>query len=169
MNHSHRDERTKVHNPFTIALTKEQILIIPRIETTKDEQFKDKENIQSKKRKMATIRRLSDDDVRAVFEALHNNTKEQLPPHLHFSIVPVGPDGLKLSPPSYEFEGKSIVSYSLKRLAVCCGYLGIDWYLTSSFDFEFLIYRRSICPTQASGQKEEYPCERTTQGSFELG
>jgi hypothetical protein len=53
---------------------------------------------------MATIRRLSDCDVRAIFEALHEN--KPVPPHLQFGIVPVGPTGLKLSPPSFEFEGK---------------------------------------------------------------
>lgn len=51
---------------------------------------------------MGTIKRLSDDDVRAIFESLHGN---HMPPiHLDFKIVPVGPDGLRLSPPSYEFE-----------------------------------------------------------------
>jgi hypothetical protein len=53
---------------------------------------------------MASIRRLSDDDVRAVFECLHHNTTP--PSHLPFQIVPVGADGLKLSPPSFQFEGK---------------------------------------------------------------
>jgi hypothetical protein len=54
---------------------------------------------------MTTIRRLSDSDVRAIFEAVHTN--HQPPPHLHFQIVPIGPDGLKLSPPSHEFPGSS--------------------------------------------------------------
>jgi hypothetical protein len=53
---------------------------------------------------MASLRRLSDCDVRSIFESVHNNT---LPPsHLRFQIVPVGVDGLKLSPPSLEFEGE---------------------------------------------------------------
>ncbi|KAL3944098.1 MAG: hypothetical protein SGBAC_001829 [Bacillariaceae sp.] len=51
---------------------------------------------------MSSIRRLSDDDVRAIFESLHGD--HQPPPHLHFKIVPVGPTALRLSPPSYEFE-----------------------------------------------------------------
>ena len=53
--------------------------------------------------KMATIRRLSDNDVRAIFESVHHNRHP--PPHLQFQVVPVGPEGLRLSPPSYEFEG----------------------------------------------------------------
>lgn len=55
------------------------------------------------KHTMATVRRLSDDDVRAVFESIHEN--RQPPDHLQFQIVPVGPDGLKLSPPPFEFAG----------------------------------------------------------------
>eukprot|EP00980_Cylindrotheca_fusiformis_P008912 scaffold1900_cov123-Cylindrotheca_fusiformis.AAC.38 len=51
---------------------------------------------------MSAIRRLSDDDVRAIFECLHGNQRP--PPGLTFQIVPVGPDGLKLSPPSHEFQ-----------------------------------------------------------------
>ena len=50
-----------------------------------------------------TIRRLSDDDVRAIFECLHHQVP--LPTRLSFLIVPVGSNGLKLSPPSYEFQG----------------------------------------------------------------
>jgi hypothetical protein len=50
------------------------------------------------------MRRLSDADVRAIFESLHGNG--QPPSHLKFQIVPVGANGLKLSPPSYEFEGE---------------------------------------------------------------
>ena len=50
------------------------------------------------------MRRLSDEDVRAIFESLHGSHLP--PPHLKFHIVPVGADGLKLSPPSYEFEGE---------------------------------------------------------------
>jgi len=52
---------------------------------------------------MTTMRRLSDGDVRAIFESLHGNHLP--PPHLKFRIVPVGADGLKLSPPSFEFKG----------------------------------------------------------------
>ena len=59
----------------------------------------------TKRNKMATMRRLSDPDVRSIFECLHNNKAP--PPKLKFRIVAVGPTGLKLSPPSFEFEGKS--------------------------------------------------------------
>ncbi|KAL7581445.1 hypothetical protein ACA910_022024 [Epithemia clementina (nom. ined.)] len=54
---------------------------------------------------LAVIRRLSDDDVRSIFECLHGHGP--LPPpskNLNFSIVPVGSDGQKLSPPQFEFQ-----------------------------------------------------------------
>jgi hypothetical protein len=51
----------------------------------------------------SVIRRLSDTNVRAIFECLHNGTPP--PPELPFVIVPVGPTGEKLSPPPFEFEG----------------------------------------------------------------
>eukprot|EP00934_Nitzschia_sp_Nitz4_P002384 Nitzschia sp. Nitz4//scaffold197_size40390//12126//13655//NITZ4_007513-RA/size40390-snap-gene-0.47-mRNA-1//-1//CDS//3329540472//2379//frame0 len=51
---------------------------------------------------MASMRRLSDNDVRSIFESLHGNHPP--PPQLKFQIVPVGPHGQKLSPPSFEFE-----------------------------------------------------------------
>jgi hypothetical protein len=53
---------------------------------------------------MATTRRLSDDDVKAVFDCVHNNKPP--PKRLYFQIVNVGSNGLKLSPPSLEFEGR---------------------------------------------------------------
>ena len=62
---------------------------------------------------MTTMRRLSDEDVRAIFESLHENKSP--PPHLSFQIVPVGPSGLKLSPPSFEFEGTYHTVYKSKR------------------------------------------------------
>ena len=52
---------------------------------------------------VATIRRLLDTDVRSIFECLHHNKPP--PANLQFTIVPVGPNGQKLSPPSYEFTG----------------------------------------------------------------
>jgi len=51
----------------------------------------------------ATNRRLADTDVRAIFESLHHHKPP--PPNLPFAIVRVGLTGLKLSPPSHEFEG----------------------------------------------------------------
>ena len=65
---------------------------------------KEKGELKHTHTQMATMRRLSDVDVRAIFESLHGN--EQPPPHLKFQIVPVGANGLRLSPPSYAFEGK---------------------------------------------------------------
>jgi hypothetical protein len=56
--------------------------------------------------KAPTFRRLLDEDVRAIFECLHQ--KAPLPVHLKFKIVPVGPTGLKLSPPAFEFAGTSM-------------------------------------------------------------
>ena len=53
----------------------------------------------------AGFRRLTDSDVRAIFEALHHG--KEAPSNLPFQIVRVGPNGLKLSPPSFEFEGMS--------------------------------------------------------------
>ena len=55
-----------------------------------------------------TMRRIPDEDVRAIFESLHGT--KQPPSHLKFQIVPVDSTGLKLSPPPYEFEGKLISS-----------------------------------------------------------
>ena len=51
-------------------------------------------------------RRLSDTDVRSIFECLHGQGPLP-PPHknLKFCIVPVGPEGQKLSPPPLEFKG----------------------------------------------------------------
>jgi len=51
---------------------------------------------------MNTIRKLESEDVRAIFESLHD--KKPPPPGLKFQIVPVGPEGLRLSPPTYTFD-----------------------------------------------------------------
>jgi hypothetical protein len=53
---------------------------------------------------MATARKLSDRDVNAVFRCIHENLP--LPDSLRFWIVPVASDGMKLSPPPFEFEGE---------------------------------------------------------------
>lgn len=56
---------------------------------------------------MATAaRKLENDDIRAIFESLHDNKPP--PPGLDFQIVPVDSDGLRLSPPAHEYEGKVI-------------------------------------------------------------
>lgn len=87
---------------------------------------------------VTAIRRLSDTDVRSIFEALHHNKPP--PTHLSFSIVRVGPNGLKLSPPSYEFSGTSCLlsvlilgvtnraSYSQpNRILLCIHYIPRRW------------------------------------------
>ena len=53
---------------------------------------------------MATVRRLSDSDVKTIFDCVHNNRPP--PQKLSFQLVVVGPNGLKLSPPSFEFSGE---------------------------------------------------------------
>jgi hypothetical protein len=53
---------------------------------------------------MATARRLSNDDVKCIFDCIYNNIFP--PERLRFHIVIVGTNGMKLSPPSYEFKGK---------------------------------------------------------------
>lgn len=93
-----------------------------------------------KKSTMATVRRLSDDDVRAVFESIHENREP--PPHLRFQIVPVGSDGQKLSPPSFEFEGTF-----QNRLYL---FISHTQQLTSP-----LLRRRSLHLAQATEQEEE--------------
>jgi hypothetical protein len=65
----------------------------------------------------SAIRRLSDANVRAIFECLYNGTPP--PPELPFVIVPVGPTGEKLSPPSFEFEGKQRDRNNRACLAAC--------------------------------------------------
>jgi|AntRauTorckE5430_2_1112549.scaffolds.fasta_scaffold16656_3 hypothetical protein len=53
---------------------------------------------------MSALRRLSNDDVKKIFDCVHNN---KVPPQrLAFQIVVVGPNGMRLSPPSFKFEGK---------------------------------------------------------------
>ena len=53
---------------------------------------------------MSTIQRLNEKDVQAIFDCLHG--MNPLPDNVKFQIVPVGPSGLKLSPPAIEFDGK---------------------------------------------------------------
>lgn len=49
----------------------------------------------------STARRLSDSEVRSIFECLVNDAP--IPENLPFTIVSVGSKGLKLSPPAYQF------------------------------------------------------------------
>ncbi|CAJ1932075.1 unnamed protein product [Cylindrotheca closterium] len=51
---------------------------------------------------MSTIQRLAEADVRAIFDSLHG--AHPPPEGLKFQIIPVGPSGLKLSPPAIEFD-----------------------------------------------------------------
>ena len=54
---------------------------------------------------MSSLRRLSNDDVKTIFDCVHNN---KVPPQrLTFQIVVVGPSGMRLSPPAFTFEGKN--------------------------------------------------------------
>lgn len=81
---------------------------------------------------MATIRRLSDGDVRAIFESLHEGKTP--PAHLKFQIVRSPPNGLKLSPPPYEYEGKESDLRSQKCSTRCVG-RRIDVLLSSALIF----------------------------------
>ena len=51
---------------------------------------------------VTTVRRLTDYDVKTIFECMHNNIPP--PKSLKFKIVVVGSNGMRLSPPSYEFN-----------------------------------------------------------------
>jgi hypothetical protein len=84
----------------------------------------------------ATVRRMSDQDVRDIFECLHQHAPP--PPHLKFKIVPVGPTGLKLSPPSFEFVGMNDHVYQLFMLLACllaCLFLFVPVNLSCVFTF----------------------------------
>lgn len=63
---------------------------------------------------MTTVRRLSPEDVKKIFDCVYNN--KEPPEKLRFQIVVVGSTGMKLSPPSYEFEdGLYILLKPLKK------------------------------------------------------
>ncbi len=49
-------------------------------------------------------RKLSNEDVVEIFRCIHTNTVPE--ERLRFQVIVVGPNGMKLSPPSYEFKGK---------------------------------------------------------------
>lgn len=64
---------------------------------------------------MSTARRLSNDDVKSIFDCLYNNIFP--PERLRFQIVVVGSNGMKLSPPSYEFkDGIYVLLKPLKKV-----------------------------------------------------
>lgn len=66
---------------------------------------------------MATIRRLNPDDVKEIFDSLHKNNFPS--EKLKFHIVVVGCNGMKLSPPSYEFQdGLYVLLRPLKKSEV---------------------------------------------------
>ena len=61
------------------------------------------------------VRRLTNDDVRTIFDCLYNN-KIPSDKRLMFKIIVVGSNGMKLSPPSYEFDdGLYILLKPLKK------------------------------------------------------
>ena len=53
---------------------------------------------------MTTMKRLSEEDVRKIFNCVTNN--KQPPERLKFKIIRVPQNGMKLSPPSFEFDGE---------------------------------------------------------------
>ena len=61
-------------------------------------------NMMSQSPSKESGRRLSNEAVRSIFESIHNGNLP--PPHLNFKIISAGPNGMTLSPPSYEFESK---------------------------------------------------------------
>jgi len=63
---------------------------------------------------MTCARRLLDNDVETIFSCIHLN---KLPPTaLTFRIILLGSDGLKLSPPSYNFSGKFLSQNEISQL-----------------------------------------------------
>jgi hypothetical protein len=54
----------------------------------------------------ATVRRMPNEDVRAIFESLHQHGP--LPAHLEFKVVMGVLNGKRLSPPPFEYEGTTM-------------------------------------------------------------
>jgi hypothetical protein len=72
-------------------------------------------NKLTKLKTMTTLRRLSNDNVKTIFDCVYNNKKPD-DEKLMFQIIVVGSNGMKLSPPSYEFEdGLYILLKPLKK------------------------------------------------------
>jgi hypothetical protein len=133
---------------------------------------------------MSTIRRLSDNDVRGIFESLHGNHPP--PSQLQFRIVPVGTSGLKLSPPSHEFEGKYERSHTHTHTHTQCVWMYVFlqiMVLFSLFLFPYLSfnvqhYRWPVCVAQAckeesaqtprSATSSRLYCERLTWWNVSL-
>jgi hypothetical protein len=103
----------------------------------------------------STVRRLSDGEVRAIFECLHS--ERPVPTHLKFQIVPVGSNGLKLSPPSYEFQGKfvEILCYVCANCYTCRRYTTHNHILCIFFLSLSFLLRWIVCFAEA-GQKESW-------------
>lgn len=64
-------------------------------------------------------KRLTETDVQLIFSCLTNN--QQPPTKLRFKIIRVPHNGLKLSPPSFEFNGKSFSVYPIWSWSSCAG------------------------------------------------
>jgi hypothetical protein len=60
----------------------------------------------------ATVRRMPNEDVRAIFESLHQHAP--LPAHLKFKVVMGVLNGKRLSPPPFEYEGMKMY-----QLCIC--------------------------------------------------
>jgi len=79
------------------------------------------------------LRRLDNEDVRAIFECLHDGKPP--PNDLAFRIVPVGSNGLKLSPPSFGFEGTSSVRRSFNDCYLVSIHLTYRFLSKTAFTF----------------------------------
>ena len=62
-------------------------------------------------------KRLTETDAKAIFSSLANN--EQPPDGLDFRIIKVPQNGLKLSPPSLEFDGEASKATFSLGTALC--------------------------------------------------
>ena len=100
---------------------------------------------------MATAaRKLENDEVRAIFESLHDNKPP--PPGLNFQIVPVDSDGLRLSPPAHEYEGQ--ISVQLVKISDSLHFLLLTL---------FLFFRWNLCLTTTGQVEEKEEKGRTTE------
>ena len=67
------------------------------------------------------VRNFQIDDAQAIFDSLRGG--EPHPSRLNFKIVLVGSDGLRLSPPTYAFEGRFFLLFYYFSMfyPFCCG------------------------------------------------